>query len=270
MPRQGRRSHGRGTVGGGPRTGAGRGSPATADGRDDGAVGAAVEVISLDVGGVLVVPEHVALAVRLDEAGVAHRPEAFAEGHYHAMAAVDRAQSEPETFGDYLDGFLVAVGVAEHERAAGRAALAPWFGAPAWRQPLPWAADGLRALAGAGLRLVVTSNSDGTVAAMLREVGLAQVGPGPGVEVEAVVDSGVVGVAKPDPALYAHTVAAAGVAPERILHVGDSVHYDVHGAAAAGLRSVHFDPHALCRDDGHDHVARLEDVLVLVDDLSRR
>lgn len=233
-------------------------------------MGAAVEVISLDVGGVLVVPEHEALARLLDEAGVAHRREAYAEGHYYAMAAVDRAESEPETFGDYLDGFLVAVGVPEDERPAGRAALAAWFGAPAWRQPLPWAADGLRALADAGLRLVVTSNSDGTVAAMLREVGLAQVGPGPGVAVEAVVDSGVVGVAKPDPALYAHTVAAAGVAPERILHVGDSVHYDVRGAAAAGLRSVHFDPHRVCRAEDHAHVARLEDVLVLADDLRGR
>ena len=220
-----------------------------------------MEVISLDVGGVLVVPEHEALARRLTAAGVAHDRRAFAVGHYHAMAAVDAAQSEPETFADYLSGFLAAVGVPEDQRAAGRRALEGWFGAPAWRQPLPGAAAGLQALAAAGVRLVVTSNSDGSVAAMLADVGLAQVGEGPGVAVAAVVDSGVVGVAKPDPALYGHTVVAAGVDPAQILHVGDSVHYDVRGAAAAGLRSAHFDPFGLCPAGDHVHVAALEDLL---------
>ena len=223
-----------------------------------------VEVISLDVGGVLVVPDHAVLAEVLASAGVAHDPSRFEVGHYHAMAEVDRAGSAPETFGDYLHGFLASVGVPVDQRPAGRRALEPVFGAPVWRQPLPWAADGLSALVAAGLRLVVTSNSDGSVGAVLDEIGLAQVGEGPGAPLVGVVDSGELGVAKPDPAVFERTCALAGVDARQILHVGDSVHYDVHGARAVGMVGVHFDPHGLCSDDGHDHVARLDALVDLV------
>ena len=69
-----------------------------------------------------------------------------------------------------------------------------------------------------------------------------------------VIDSGAVGVAKPDPAIFAIALEACGVAPERVVHVGDAVGADVAGALAAGVRPLHLDPYGFCTDDSHPHV----------------
>src|SRR5689334_4959480 len=124
----------------------------------------AFDAVSLDVGGVLVVPDHGALASVLDRLGVAHDRSRFSIGHYEAMAAVDRAASRAEDFTDYIGGFLVAVGVAEGDRERAHDALVDVLRTPVWCQPVPGSRAALRALADAGLRLAVTSNSDGTVA----------------------------------------------------------------------------------------------------------
>lgn len=47
-----------------------------------------------------------------------------------------------------------------------------------------------------------------------------------------------VGVAKPHPAIFDAACAAAGVPMQQVLHVGDDPQRDVHGARAAGMRTV--------------------------------
>ena len=81
-----------------------------------------------------------------------------------------------------------------------------------------------------------------------------------------IVDSAVVGVAKPDPRIFGFALDALGVpAGHTVLHVGDSLRYDVAGALAAGLRPVHMDPYQLCpRPDGHLHVSSLAALAELV------
>ena len=218
------------------------------------------EAVSLDVGGVLVVPDHGALAGVMDRLGVPYDRSRFAVGHYEAMAAMDRATSDPEDFTDYLWGFLAAVEVPAPDRERAHAALEDVLRTPVWCQPVPGSRAALRALADAGLRLAVTSNSDGTVADHLARHEWVQVGDGPGVPVEVVTDSGLVGVGKPDARVFQATIDALGLPPARILHVGDSAFYDVAGAAAVGMQAVHFDPHGLCEGD-HPHVTALIDVL---------
>lgn len=219
------------------------------------------DAVSLDVGGVLVVPDHGVLAASLATVGATFDQSRFDVGHYLAMAAVDAAVSEPEDFTDYLDGFLAAVCVPAEQRAGAHDALAGVLATPVWCQPVPGARDGLHALRAAGMRLAVTSNSDGTIADHLRRHEWVQIGDGPGAPVEVITDSGVIGVGKPHPSVYAATVDGLGLAAERILHIGDSVVYDVDGAAACGLRSVHMDPHDLCRSIDHPHVRTLSEVL---------
>jgi putative hydrolase of the HAD superfamily len=74
----------------------------------------------------------------------------------------------------------------------------------------------------------------------------------------------VVGVAKPDPAIFAIALEACGVAPERALHIGDTVGADVDGALAAGVHPIHLDPYAFCRDDSHHHAPDLATVAELL------
>ncbi len=219
------------------------------------------DAVSLDVGGVLVVPDHGMLAGALVAAGIAHDRARFAEGHYLAMAAVDRATSDPEDFTDYLWGFLDAVGVPAADLDAAHLGLLDLLRTPVWCQPVPGSRDAVRALADAGVRLAVTSNSDGTVADLLRRHEWVQVGDGPGVPVEVVTDSGHVGVGKPDARVFQATIDGLRLPPDRILHVGDSVHYDVDGARAVGMGAVHMDPFGLCASGDHDHVRSLADLL---------
>ncbi len=126
------------------------------------------------------------------------------------MAAVDRAASDAEDFTDYLAGFLAAVGVDVAERRHAHDALVDLLRTPVWCQPVPGSRDAIRALASAGVRLAVTSNSDGTVEDHLARHEWVQVGRGPGVPVEVVTDSGLVGVGKPDARVFEATIDRSG------------------------------------------------------------
>ncbi len=223
----------------------------------------AFDAVSLDVGGVLVVPDHGQLANALLRAEVSFDRSRFDVGHYLAMAAVDEAVSAAEDFTDYLGGFLAAVDVPETDRGRAHACLDEVLSTPVWCQPVPGSRAGVAALAAAGLRLAVTSNSDGTIADHLRRHEWVQVGEGPGAVVEVVTDSGCIGVAKPAPEVYANTVDALGLPAGRILHIGDSVVYDVDGATANGLQSVHMDPFGVCGSEAHPHVRTIAEVLTL-------
>ena len=149
----------------------------------------------------------------------------------------------------------------EADRERAHAALEAVLLTPVWCQPVPGSRAGVRALRQAGFRLAVTSNSDGTVADLLRRHEWVQVGDGPGEPVEVITDSGIVGVGKPDPRVFQATIDALGLPPERILHVGDSVHFDVEGAAAVGMQSIHMDPFGLCGSDAHAHIRALGEIV---------
>jgi putative hydrolase of the HAD superfamily len=217
------------------------------------------DAVSLDVGGVLIMPDRRMVSRALTRADVRHDPARFFDGHYRAMAEIDRRRPRPEEFGVYAQGFLRAVGTPDAQLEVGTVTLASVLGlSSAWSQRIRGAVPAGRRLAAAGLRLAVTSNSDGTVAERMRRRRVAQIGAGPGVPVEHITDSGVLGVAKPDPAMFLTTAAGLALPPERICHVGDSGCYDADGAAAVGMVAVHVDPLGLCRGD-HHHANSLAD-----------
>ncbi len=217
------------------------------------------DAVSLDVGGVLIMPDRRMLSRALARADVRHDPARFFDGHYQAMAEIDRHRPRPEEYGVYARAFLRAVGTPDAQLEGGATALASVLRLPsAWSQRIRGAIPATRRLAAAGLRLAVTSNSDGTVAERMRRRGVLQIGDGPGVPVEHITDSGVLGVAKPDPAMFLTTAASLDLPPERICHVGDSGCYDADGATAVGMVAVHVDPLNLCRGD-HYHADSLAD-----------
>ena len=70
-----------------------------------------------------------------------------------------------------------------------------------------------------------------------------QVGPGTGVEVECVIDSGDVGVSKPDPRIFRIALEAMALHAADVWYVGDTPAIDVTGARAAGLVPIVMDPY---------------------------
>jgi putative hydrolase of the HAD superfamily len=89
----------------------------------------------------------------------------------------------------------------------------------------------LEALRGGGLRLVVVSNWDCTLPDWLEHAGLAQL-------LDGCVSSAEAGAAKPAPDPFERALETAGVRASEAVHVGDSLHNDVAGARAAGVRPL--------------------------------
>lgn len=220
------------------------------------------DAVFLDAGGVLVSPLPHRVTAALAGLGIEVDPEGLLHAHYRGMHAVDLARSDPEYFGDYYGGYLSHFGYdpsdsAELIASATAALDAEWDAGGLWVHPVPGASEGLALLAESGLPLVVVSNADGTVDRLLATSGLVQVGEGPGVELVAIVDSGAVGVAKPDPRIFEMALDIVDVPPERVLHVGDAYSYDVGGARAAGIHPVLVDPLDLRPDLDCDRIDSL-------------
>lgn len=104
-----------------------------------------------------------------------------------------------------------------------------------WRIPDPQAFWILEALKKKGYRLGVISNSNGTVEALLQQAGLAPF-------LDVILDSGRVGVEKPDPRIFRMALERVGVKPEEAVHIGDLYSVDIVGAKRASLHGILLDP----------------------------
>jgi putative hydrolase of the HAD superfamily len=102
----------------------------------------------------------------------------------------------------------------------------------------------LEALARAGMRLAVVSNSDFDLWPVLRAVGLAP-------WLEAAVPVLCLGVAKPQPEAFAAGVAPLGVDPRACWFVGDHLDDDIVASSKVGMRAVLVDRAG--RYDGRGH-----------------
>ncbi|MFT4037265.1 MAG: HAD family hydrolase [Thermomicrobiales bacterium] len=101
----------------------------------------------------------------------------------------------------------------------------------------PDAVTVLGALRGAGSgqpRRPIGIITNGPADVQADKVALLQIGE----YVDFVIISGVFGVAKPDPAIFAEALRRTGSTPDETIFVGDSADHDIAGAHAAGLRSV--------------------------------
>ena len=239
----------------------------------------------------MIFPAHDLLAPPLRAAGFEAGADLLQRAHYRAMAAQDVAATPPVAgtwWHEYLLSYLDACGVPGDQRDQLVAEINRGVSGPTWTYVGADVMEGLRAVAGLGLPLGVVSNSDGTVAAELARLGVcyapsahapgahapgappADAGPANGnhaggIPVGVVLDSAVVGVAKPDPAIFGIALEALDLpADGTVVHVGDSLRYDVAGAQAAGLRPVHMDPYGFCpAPGGHQHVRSLAEVAAL-------
>jgi len=204
----------------------------------------AIRAVLFDAGGTLVNPDYRRVAGVMERVlGRAPRPEEFREAEYAGRAAVEEmmaAEPGPSRDGDrwiaHFGAMFRALGFGDEDVAAvGPHVIAEHRRANLWTDPQPGAAEGLAALAAAGYVVGCVSNADGTVAEVLAGAGFAD-------RLRFVVDSGAVGIEKPDPRIFEIALRLAAVSPAEALYVGDLYPVDVVGARRAGIEPVLLDP----------------------------
>jgi HAD superfamily hydrolase (TIGR01509 family) len=205
-----------------------------------------VRAVLFDAGHTLLEFDYLRLTGVLRERGHPVTETAVRDAECRARAGLDAELAAQPTrarkgAGRYLHYLLANLGIVDE---AERAAVAEWrraFNVPIGmcHQADPQAADALRRLRDAGLVTGVISNSNGSVRTALERAGLIGL-------LDFVIDSTVVGIAKPDPRVFELGLKEAKVQAAEAVYVGDSYHVDVLGSRAVGMRPVLFDPGGIC------------------------
>jgi len=213
-----------------------------------------IDTVFLDAGNTLVSIDFEWVRAELEALGIACETGELKRAEAAARPAVSDALGRresgegPGAFRLYLKTLLSQLpairraGLDPAEIDALVAALAPILVAPGrnsrlWSHVLPGVPETLERFRARGLRLVVVSNSDGSIEEGLASVGLREY-------FHAVVDSTRVGFEKPDPRIFTHALDLVGSEAARTLHVGDMAYADVVGARRAGVHVVLLDPYS--------------------------
>jgi putative hydrolase of the HAD superfamily len=201
--------------------------------------------VLLDAGGVLLLPNPWVVASVLRAAGGEIALDDVRRVHYECTALMDaRGDADWQHYNRLL---VERASVPERNVDDAVAAVGALYVAPAgslWNVVPDGVPEQLAALHATGVGIAVVSNADGTVESLLRKSGLP---------FDIVIDSAVVGYAKPQPEIFGFALDKLGVAPSDAMHVGDTAWADVEGARAAGVRPVHLDPFGDCPYPGGDH-----------------
>lgn len=209
--------------------------------------GAHIEAVLFDAGNTLLHLDHAFIAGVLAEHGYHAAVEEVRIAEYAAKAAVDR-EFVPELFPVDVEGLVWAderpsyfatilsqLGISANAMASILPELqAHNRAASLWRVVEADTATVLGELRDRGFALAVISNADGRIEADLEQHGLRAY-------FSDVVDSHVVGVEKPDPAIFRLALDRVGTAADTAVYVGDMWSIDVLGARKAGLRPVLID-----------------------------
>ena len=202
------------------------------------------DAVLFDVGGVLLLPDPRVLGPVLEFYGGDGSQEACVRAHYAGMAAKSAAGVLEKDWDAYNRAYVRSVGVPEHDFEQALTEFELTRNGWTWRWPIPSSLDALGSLHAAGVPIGVVSNASGQVEQLLRRSGVCQRGEGPLVSMRVIIDSHVVGVAKPDPRIFDFALEHfGGIDRANIAYVGDSVTMDIGGATAAGLYPILIDPY---------------------------
>jgi HAD superfamily hydrolase (TIGR01509 family) len=210
------------------------------------------KAVSFDAGQTLVELDTGMLVRRLAERGVTVGEDDLARAQPAAWRRYDdimKGGGHETPWQVFMATLLDGAGVP----AARAPELAAWLWdeqprANLWRRPIPGMFELAAELDALGVPVAILSNSEGKLAELIAEIGWSA-------PFRAIVDSGKLGVAKPERAIFEHTAAALGVTPAEVVHIGDSWNADVAGGRAAGMRTIWFGAAAMARaatldDDG--------------------
>ena len=225
-----------------------------------------VKAAVFDIGGVFTYPDYRPVADRLTELGLETPSDvtAYRRAHHRAVRALADAarptkEDQPSFWDVYDHAYAGVLGVPEqHVEELRIAVRVDWN----WVHEQNVAA--FHRLAATGLPVAIVSNNNGTAPAQMTDYGVCQVGDGPLPSVAAIVDSTLVGVAKPDPAIFTPALDALGFDPAAVLYVGDTVHADVAGATNAGMQVVQLDPFDDHADFDHAKLVDLDQLVTTI------
>lgn len=221
-----------------------------------------IDAVLFDAGGIFVIPDPTVLAPLLAYFGATDDIDAYHRAHYRGMAAKSAAGSPESDWSVYNLAYVESVGVPSADLEYAATILGRTRHAWLWRWPLEDSVAALRELHRRSIPIGVVSNATGQIEDILSRSGVCQVGEGAGVPVSVIIDSHVVGVAKPDPRIFDFGLDGLGAFDRaRVAYIGDSVTMDVAGARAAGLFPVLLDPHDDHRDADFHRVRSLLDLL---------
>jgi len=200
------------------------------------ATGTVIEplAVTFDAGQTVIDLDLAFLARRLAERGVVVERAALAAAapaawqHYDRL--VDPAGGHP--WRELMANLLAGAGIAAEQIPA----LVEWLWAEQpranlWRAEIPGMVALARELRARGVPVGVLSNSEGRLAELLAEIHIADA-------FDAIIDSGAIGIEKPDRRIFDHALAVLGAA--RGIHIGDSWPADIAGALGAGWRAIWF------------------------------
>jgi len=193
-------------------------------------------VVTFDAGQTLVELDLDFLARRLAERGIDASPAQLAASAPAAWRRFDELNAAG--IGHPWKQLMATLLAGAHVRDAEPLADWLWDEQPRvnlWRKPIAPVIALAKELAGRGVRVGVLSNSEGGLRALFEEIDLAR-------EFHAIIDSGIVGIEKPDPRIFAHTLEQLGGRAEDAVHIGDSWTADIVGALGAGWRGAIYYP----------------------------
>ena len=220
------------------------------------------DAILFDVGGVFLVHDPIVLGPLMRYHGGDDSVEGHVRAHYAAMKAKSAAGSSEKDWGDYDVAYVQSLGVADHEVALAAKVLGLTRNAYTWRFTLDVNVAALAELVAADIPVGVVSNASGQIELLLDRGRVCQTGEGPHTPVRVIIDSFVVGVAKPDPRIFDFALEHfPDIDRSRVAYVGDSVTMDIGGARAAGLHPILVDPYDDHAGADFDRIRSLRDLL---------
>jgi putative hydrolase of the HAD superfamily len=219
-----------------------------------------VRVLLLDAGGVLIKPSFARVAEALASRGVDVPAERLAAAEPRAKLELDRdpaagAATDAQRGWQYFNLVLAHAGIPLSEATdAALDELRSWHARRnLWEDVCEGVRPSLARFRSRGLRLAVVSNANGTVAALFDRLELSPF-------FDAIFDSAVEGIEKPDPRFFLLALERLGAAPGEAVHVGDFYSVDVAGARAAGIRPVLLDEAGLYPDADCPRVGSLAEL----------
>lgn len=203
----------------------------------------AVKALLFDFGGTLAFLDYEMLAREFSRPGRKLDALALEYAEYQGRAMLDRFMMDAHR-GDVNDGYqqffrgwMRAAGIPDEEVLEHAARFQEIHRERTlWRVVRPGILAALERLKSQGLKLAVVSNADGSVERDAQDFGLAPF-------FDTIVDSHLVGVAKPDPRIFHIALKRLGVTPDEARYAGDIYAIDMVGARAAGIEAALIDQH---------------------------